>query len=479
VLGAGGFLTAGATYVLVLVYEWYDGQGNRWQSPCGLPTTFATVGANNTYTVNARALRGSLKTGVQIIPYRTAGGGSVFYRDSPLGVTPLNDTVLQSSELLYTGPGKVTLLGTQSNNALPGVDTFCTHQKRLVAVGGEYSRGFFYSKEHSPRFPAEFNRASGFGQVSQECGDARAAASIDDKLVLFGTDALALVYGQGPNLNWLQNGYNVPATLQSTEGIRSDTPFVAIVPEGVWYVTTLGPRLLGRSLSTATGQDGLPLGAQVVDSTKAPIGRCEAVFSHPTKSQVYFWSNDVSQLFIYDTTRDQWSTRGADLYFRPNYHAAPVGSSVYLVNNNAWNTAALRYIDPANVDSYTLTLETGWLSFAGVQRFQRLTHLQLLATERETGMFASTYEFRLRVYVDYNATAAVQDSTIEVTPLNAASAPFQCEFQMARQQSQAYKFLITLRPPTSLEGGNFALVSMLARVGVKKGGGKLSAGERA
>lgn len=475
--GGAGPLSAGS-YGLVLVYEWFDGQGNRWQSQVGPAITFTAV-AGNTYTVTARSLRGSLKSGVQIVPYRTTGaGGNIYYRDSPLGVTPLTDTNLARCETLYTA-GVVTQLGTQSNNALPGVDSFCTHQERLVACGGESSAQFFYSKERSPRFPAEFNRASGSGLVPEACGDLRAVASMDSKLVLFGTESLAVVFGQGPNFAWAQNGYGTADMLQATEGVRSDTPFVVVVPEGVWYVTLLGPRLLGRNLATAVSQRGLPLGTEIVNSDKSPIGKCEAVFAHPNRSQVLFWTAASRTTFTYDTTRNQWSKREDTYLLHDTIHAATVGSVVNFIADFDLSTLGLRFFNPASTASNTLTIETGWISFAGLQKFQRLTHLQILATERETGVAAATYEFRLRVYVDGDPSFAVQDSTIEITPLNVASAPFQCEFQLHRQTSTMYKFVLDLRPPNSDEGGNFALVSMLATVGLKRGGAKLSNAERA
>jgi hypothetical protein len=126
--GAGGPLSAG-TYAVVVVYEWQDGQGNRWQSAPSAPTTF-TAAAANTYTLVVRGLKTTLKAGVQVVAYRTAvvGGvaGTVYYRDNPIGSTPLTDTALQSSELLYTGPGSTLFLGTQSNNALPGAEASLT-----------------------------------------------------------------------------------------------------------------------------------------------------------------------------------------------------------------------------------------------------------------------------------------------------------------------------------------------------------------
>jgi hypothetical protein len=99
--------------------------------------------------------------------------------------------------------------------------------------------------------------------------------------------------------------------------------------------------------------------------------------------------------------------------------------------------------------------------------------------EREKGIYASTYEFRLKVYADYNSNTPTQDTTIEVAPLNKLSAPFKCEIQLVQQKSTAYKFVLTLRPPVSSEGGNFALASMLAKVGLKQGGGKFPAIQRA
>jgi hypothetical protein len=472
--GAGGPLSAG-TYGIAFVYEWFDGQGNRWQS-APYPATFTAIAAN-TYTATVRSLRGSLKSGVQVVAYRTTAGGTIYYRDSPLGLTPLTDAAIQSSEPLYTA-GQVLSLGLLSNNALPPVMTFATHQNRLFAFGGEDSSSFYYSKELSSRFPAEFNRASGRGYTPSECGDVVAGGTLDDKLALFGTNQLAVMFGIGPNRLWAQNGYSVPSALQTTEGIREDTPFIALAPEGIWYQTELGPRLLGRNLATALYDDGLPIGADLVTGAKAPVGKCEVVMSHPKKAQVLFCSAASNACYIFDSNRKQWTTRD-DLYILYALrHAAGVRGLFWFVKDTGLLTG-FAFEDVSSEVSLTLTVETGWVSFAGLQRFQRLSRLQLIALEREKGIYASTYEFRLKVYADYNSNTPTQDTTIEVAPLNKLSAPFKCEIQLVQQKSTAYKFVLTLRPPVSSEGGNFALASMLAKVGLKQGGGKFPAIQRA
>lgn len=473
--GAGGPLSAGS-YSLVLVYEWFDGQGNRWQSAPSAPSTF-TAALANTYTLNGvRTLVTSLKSGVQAIPYRTAAGGTVYYRDSPIGVTPLTDAALQQSELLYTGPGTTFFLGTQANNALPGVKNFTEHQNRLVAVGGEYARGFFYSKERADRFPAEFNRAAGFGQVPDITGRIAAASSVDDKLLLFAENGLSVVFGQGPNNNWLQNGFGAPVRIQAAEGIRFDSPFIAEVPDGVWYVTTAGPRMLSRGLTTAKDATGMDLGDKLRTQTQVLLGQCAAVFTHPTRAQVWFVTDD--QTFIFDYLRNVWTYRTSfsDDVDHPFAGASAARGVLYALSLNGMSTA-LRYVDPASVESNPLVLEFGWVGFAGVQRFQRFTHLQVTGTEGTKSTFTPELNVDLKVWEKLQPTTQVQSVNLDVPMLEQANLPWQCEFQMAYQQGTGYKLRLTFTPNIA-KGGNFTVTSILARVGMKSGGARLPNSQR-
>jgi hypothetical protein len=475
IAGVGGPLSAGL-YSLVLVYEWFDGQGNRWQSAPSTALSF-TASAATTYTLNGvRTLVTSLKSGVQAIPYRTAAGGTVYYRDSPIGVTPLTDAALQQSELLYTGPGSTLFLGTQSNNALPGVKNFTEHQNRLVAVGGEYARGFFYSKERADRFPAEFNRAAGFGQVPDITGRIAAASSVDDKLLLFAENGLSVVFGQGPNNNWLQNGFGAPVRIQAAEGIRFDSPFIAEVPDGVWYVTTAGPRMLSRGLVTAKDATGMDLGDKLRTQTQVLLGQCDAVFTHPTRAQVWFVTDD--QTFIFDYLRNVWTYRTsfADDVNHPFTGAAAARGVLYALSTNGMSTA-LRYVDPASVESNPLVLEFGWVGFAGVQRFQRFTHLQVTGTEGTKGTFTPELNIDLKVWEKLRPTTQVQSVNYDFTMLEQANTPWQVEFQMAYQQGTGYKMRLTFTPNVA-KGGNFTVTSILARVGTKSGGARLPNSQR-
>lgn len=470
--GGAGPLSVGS-YGIVFVYEWYDGQGNRWQSQVSGPVTF-TAAAGNTYTALVRDCPFTLKSGVQIIPYRTAANGPVYYRDSPLGVTPLTDTALQNSELLYTGPGTVTFVGTQSNNALPGVKNFTVHQNRLVGIGGEFERGFFYSKERSTRFPAEFNRASGFGQVPDVIGRVAAGSSIDDKLALFAENGISVVFGQGPNFNWLQNGYTAPVRIQAAEGIRFDSPFVAEVDDGVWYVTGLGPRLLTRGLATAKGQNGQPLGDELRSSGQTLIGACEAVIVHPVKAQVLFRSNVDNLTYVYDYQRNKWTQRND--FGTTVLSMVATRGVLYLIRSTTFASTPLQYENPSSIVRNTLSLETGWVSFAGVQRFQRFTRLQVLGCDGPKGDFTTTYAVRLRVLSLEQPGVLVQDTTVNVASNLSSNTPWQCELQMEKQTDTAYKLLIDVNPDDS--GGNFSITNLLARVGLKRGGAKLPNAQR-
>lgn len=470
--GAGGPLSAGS-YSIVYVYEWFDGQGNRWQSAPSAPSTFTAVLAN-TYTAVVRALRTSMRSGVQVIPYRTVANGTVFYRDNVTATGPLTDTDLQNSELLYTGPGSTLFLGTQSNNALPGVKNFTEHQNRLVAIGGEFDRSFFYSKERALRFPAEFNRAAGFGQVPGVVGRTVAGASLDDKLILFAESGVAVVFGQGPNFNWLQNGYTAPARIQAAEGIRFDTPFIAEVDDGVWYATSMGPRLLTRGLATAKGANGLPLGEGLRNSSQKIISACEVVVTHPTKAQVLFCSTADATTYIYDYQRDKWTERNDVAY---PLAAISTRGTLYVISNGDFADAeTLRYEDATQVVNNNLVLETGWISFAGVQRFQRLTHLSICGTSLYKGNYGEII-VRLEVYGMEAPNTLLQNTEVVLPTRTTVNEPWRCDFQMVKQTDTAYKLRIVLIPESGA-GGNFSITSLLARVGSKRGGAKLPNAQR-
>lgn len=476
--GAGGPLAAGA-YSVVVVYEWQDGQGNRWQSAPSAPTTF-TAALANTYTLVVRGLKTTLKSGVQVVAYRTAVvggvGGTIYYRDSPLGSTPRTDTALQNSELLYTGPGTTTFLGTQSNNALPAVKMFTEHQNRLVAIGGEFSRGFFYSKERDSRdrgFPAEFNRASGFGEVPEALGRVVAGSSIDDKLALFAEDGIAVIFGQGPNDNWLQNGYTAPVRIQAAEGIRFDSPFVAEVDDGVWYVTGLGPRLLTRGLATAKGPNGNPLGDELRSGGQTLIGACESVIVHPVKAQVLFRSNTDNLTYVYDYQRNKWTQR--------NDFGTTVTSMVnargvlHLIRSTTLASTPLQYEDVGSQVLNALTLETGWVSFAGVLRFQRFSNLQVLGAQGPKGV-GSDYTVNLVVFGMEDPFTIVQNTTVTAPNPGGPNVPWKVEHQMVKQTDTAYRLALTVTPTS--KGCNFSITGLLATVGLKRGGAKLPNAQR-
>lgn len=468
---AGGALEAG-TYLVCFVYEWFDGQGNRWQSAPGNSIQFVAV-KNDKYTPVVRSYTPTLKSGVQIIPYRTAAGGTVFYRDSPLNVACLSDSALQRSELLYTGPGVLTFVGTQSNNALPGVKNFTVHQNRLVAIGGEFERGFFYSKERSLRFPAEFNRASGFGLVPEVVGRVAAGSSIDDKLALFAESGISVVFGQGPNFNWLQNGYTAPVRIQAAEGIRFDSPFIGEVDEGVWYVTGLGPRLLTRGLATAKDPSGNPLGDELRSGGQALIGACESVTVHPVKAQVLFRSNTDNLTYVYDYQRNKWTQRND---FGTTMSMVSARGVLYLIRSDLLANTPLRYEDVGSQVRNTLTLETGWISFAGVLRFQRFSNLQVLGCDGPKPDITSNYELRVRVYGVEQPLTLVQDTPLTIAAPFSSNTPWRADFQMVKQTDTAYKLIIDITPDDF--GGNFSITGLLATVGLKRGGAKLPNAQR-
>ena len=195
---------------------------------------------------------------------------------------------------------------------------------------------------------------------------------------------------------------------------------------------------------------------------------------HPVKAQVLFRSNTDGLTYIYDYQRNKWTQR--DDFGTTVTSMVNARGTLYLIRSTTFANLPLQFEDPSSTVRNTLTLETGWVSFAGVQRFQRCSHIQVLGSDGPKGDFTSNYLVRLRVLSLEQPGVQVQDTTVTLLSNTSINTPWQAEFQMAKQTDTAYKLLISVNPDDS--GGNFSITSLLARVGQKRGGAKLPSAQR-
>ena len=131
-----------------------------------------------------------------------------------------------------------------------------------------------------------------------------------------------------------------------------------------------------------------------------------------------------------------------------------------------------------------MRVETGWMNLAGLQNFQRVYHMMLLAVYR------SSHKLRIKVAYDFkeawvqeeiinptdflSATAYGADSPYGTgTPYGGDGALYQLRLNMTIQKCTAIKFCIEDIQEEPGEG--LALSGLTFRVGVKEGTNKLAA----
>lgn len=461
---AGGSIAAG-TYLYTYCWEWMDANGRLWQSTPAVPKS-VTLGGASRVAFTLKNQRLTRKVGAKFVLYRTEGSGSIFYRVAqepglggqdllrPLGAvwtdtttyyddTP--DSALIQSQVLYTAGGVL------ENEGLPACKYLCVHQDRLFMAGLEDPYAYQYTEELRPGQPPNTSYVYR-GAVPNTGGKITGIASMDDKLVIFCERKIWFVYGQGPNRLGQNDNYSQPQIADSGVGLDEGCPdSIALTPEGLWFKSPQGLRLLGRNMALVQGQDGRFLGSEV-DSL---ADGCTQALLVPNKQQVRFYTGTI--VLLWDFQWRQWSTLtnhaavSACVWQELCVHMRSGGT---LYKNTGTNHAGT---------DIAQTVETGWLKFAGVQGFQRVSELLLLGSFVETS--------NLYIYVGYDYADAYPVSTVTATSIGGATSaiPMQVRYRFSRQKCQAIRFKISTE-----DGGSMALSNFSLEVGVKRGGAKLS-----
>lgn len=514
--GSGGSLSSG-TYQYVATYEWLDNRGQQHRSAPSPAVSVNTV-ASDKVIVTVPTLRvtnkQSPRSPVQVIVYRTvvnappAANGSqpLFFRVTSLTSPTLNDptvdtvtftdttsdTTLVGNAPLYTNGGVV------ENIAAPPVTSILVHKNRLFAIDSTSPSTLWFTKEVIPGTravegaPVEFSDLFTIA-VDPRGGDATALGSLDDNLVVFKSNSIFIISGDGPTAAGA-GGWNNPQ-LVTTDAGCTDQRSVVITPNGLMFQSSKGIYLLDRGLNVRY------IGADVEAYNSDTVTSAILV---PTTNQVRFTLSSGVCL-IYDYLYQQWSVftnvAAADSAIFQNKHAFILSNGQVRVETPGVYSDAGRAIK--------LKLVTGWLQFAGVQGFQRVYKALIL------GEYNSPHKLQTSVAFDFNP-AKVQVDTFDTvallnpqtygsetpyggqpTPYNfglgpfgsssfgsdpnattsiygGAWLPYQFRVFMSQQKCQAVQ--LTLEDVQTSPGEGLSLSAISLEVGVKRGLKKVPAG---
>lgn len=458
---------ATASYTVCFTLGWEDAQGNWHESAPSNQRTFSVTGGSGNYYIptSAVVLPPTQKANYQVIMYRTKalGTDTSLYLASKLdGTFVTSDTELDDGEQLYTAGGVLP------NTPAPACRHISVFQKRLVLAGcGDGSR-VYWSKQTTPGYGVEFSSddPTHQTQVPSDKGRVVGTKELDGRLVILCENGVGVIGGQGPAPTGTSGQYSDFESVITETGCSWDSPkSIVRAPEGVWFRSPFGLRLVSRALSLARGQDGKQAGAEVDSLVSGTV----VAVAGDTKQQIRFYQSSGTVL-VWDYQWGQWSRFTGFA----NVDACYADDRFYHLSNYSTTSPLLRYtsnttyvdVDDANTSNslFQMTIETPWLSFAGIQGFQRVYRLLVLGASTGTQTFGMTFAS----YLNFGTNFADLVSTT-ITPAAGANHEFQLQHHFTQQKCETMKFALIISPTNSSADGRLRLTDLTLQVGVKGG----------
>lgn len=439
-----GTLSAG-TYGLAAVSAWVDDNGNLHRSyPVFASITHAgAIG----FRIFASSSWISQKQNMLLEIYLTAVNGTTYYLQQIVskveGATgklfAANSDIKTNTEVLYTQSGEL-------ENDVPTVSSNITsHKNRLWALD---KFGLQYSKIIEEGYPVEFSENLKIA-MNDSGGEAVAIEGMDNVLVIFKKRSLYILSGEGPNNLGQQNDFGTPQKLPSDVGCV-DARSVVSFPDGILFKSEKGIYILGRGLYVSY------IGAPVEDYNSNTVLSSVLV---STKNEVRFLL-DNGKILVYDYFHKFWMVDTATGII----DMAVLGSDAYMLKADGTVLKEVSSLFTDNAAFYSGTLETNWITVAGLnsagalarsqQGFQRLYSIHLL------GKYKSVHNLSVSIAYDYD------DTIIDTALITTTAGTYQYEVRPSQQKCEAFKLIITDVSQAGT-GESLVLSNVLLEVGIK------------
>lgn len=403
---SGGFL-ASQQYFYQVTYEWADNQGNVFRSAPSIPITITTTGGSTSAnTIHVPTLKVTYKTAnpIKIVVYRWSVAQQTYYAiTSPSAAPTFNDPQQESVAIVDTladssiigNPILYTTGGVLENIGPPATNVITLFNNRLWLLDAEDPNLLWYSKQVIESTPVEMSDlltlyVAPSTSAQGSTGATRAMAPLDDKLILFKKDAAYYINGIGPDNTGANSQYSDATFITATVGCENQNSIV-FMPQGLMFQSDKGIWLLGRDLNTTY------IGAPVEEFTTGAT--VLSAVNVPGTNQVRF-TMDSGITLMYDYYFGQWGS----------FTNIPALSSTLFDSMHTYvdtygrvfqETIGL-YLD--NSSPVLMSFQTGWMSLAGIQGYERFYQMYLL------GNYLSPFKLDVQLAYDYNPS--LKQSTI-------------------------------------------------------------------
>ena len=339
-------------------------------------------------TLNIPTLRLTYKLAnpVKMEIFRWSTAQEEFFQVTSIELPLINDTTIDyvtyvdtkadnqilGNSLIYTTGGVIEDVGAPSFNALTLFDD------RLWGINAEDPNSLWYSKQVIETTPVEMSDLLTIyvapSIASQgSTGNMKCIAPMDDKLIIFKTDALYYINGTGPNNLGLESQYSEPLFITSVVGSTNQQSIV-FMPQGLMFQSDKGIWLLGRGMEVSY------IGAPVEAYTKTAV--VQSAVAIPGTTQVRF-TLDSGITLMYDYFFQQWGT----------FAGVPAISSTLYQNLHTFiNSSGAVYQESPGIyldgsNPVKMKFTTSWINLAGLQGYQRAYFFYMLGPIHYTSLF--------------------------------------------------------------------------------------------
>lgn len=412
VAGAGG---VAGTWSIAVIYRWLGADGQEHKSaPWIVPAPLVTA-LNQKIKLEIPVYAGSARNDIACVDdgsgnpvtanrvfadiYLTDSLGSTYYLNSSIDVTPKflpsnpSDGYVGVTLSPATGVPQSTLLYTTGNrldNVNPPAARCMTTHKNRVFIVDDTGQTVWMTQAFVQGDACGWNEDLTF--AVPDGGDVNAIESLDDKLVLFKSDSIYVVYGDGPDVSGNGSDLTIPQRIASDVGCI-DWRSVALTPEGLVFRAAAGVYLLDRGLNvTYIGK--------AVEDLLASATILGAVLV-PADQQVRFLLSTGS--VAYDYLHHAWVRHSYDQAGSALTSACRFGEAMLMCTANGRvlleRTANWLDQDAGGVDHFVSRhIVMPWLKYQGIQGYQQLGQL-LFFSERK-----SSYGLRFTLAANYDTT---------------------------------------------------------------------------
>jgi len=464
----GGGSTTG-TYYYLAIYIYTDAVGNKYESI--LSDEIEVIAASSLHVdfvfhSPTSFLTAEFNTDPTIEIYRRLSTETVFHYVTEGPISFIRDTFqdVSANKLIYSDGSAGTEL---QNDPAPPSKGGCFHNGRIFLIDATKRNTLRYTKYFvhgiGVSFPEEFNLVIEDNQ-DREADYLTAVQSMDSKLIMFKSNSVLVLYGEGPDDTGGNSDYTEPEIISTDNGCIEPRSLI-LTSMGIFYKSNKGIWLLSRSL------ESIYIGAGVEDFNDETIS---GVVHLDGENEVRFTTREGTTM-VYNYFYKQWTTfidHEAEASVNYNGKFSHLKSSGLVeVEHDAFrdNSAFI----PRKVD-------TGWLKVNHVGAMQRIKRIGL------TGEYMDDHNIKVTTYHDYEKYSTSEYTLIpQATDYNRTIKPADADYyagendgvyeynvHVARQQGQSIRIVFEDVDTGATEEG-FKMASMSLRAAAKRGQYKL------